>query len=170
MIRHLRIFFLLIAMSAISLSFTYEQKQVMYKGYQYNVNDDEFYAFKYTRTYTTSNDGYLTVYKIYNPKNGRIVITVNARHILSEKKIVVEVKNPNGGIFSDVCKEETSYTSASLKPFGFRGATGAFGNRIPNQLMVKFASNKFQNVKVVHVNGTEAGSNNLLFYVLDEEN
>lgn len=151
--------------------FTSAFTQTKYTGYQYVLNDDEFYAFKYTREYQEEGDVYKTIYKIYHPTKGYHTITITATHYKSDKKVVVEVEDANGGIFASMNKEETTYETPSLDAFGFRGAVGGLGGkRVPNQLMVKFVSYKYENVKVVHVNGTEPGTSNFIFYVLDEKN
>lgn len=139
-------------------------------GYQYNLNTDENTKFKYTRDYSESGDEYVTTYKIYHPTKGYHAITVTATHKKAEKKVIVKVEYATGGIFSDICTEETTYEEPSIKPFGFRGAVGAIGgNRVPNQLKVKFVSTKYENVKVLHVNGTVTGRSDFTFYVLDEK-
>jgi len=139
-------------------------------GYQYSVNTDDYTKFKYTRTYSGSGDEFVTTYNIYHPTKGYHAITITATHKVSEKKVVVKVEYATGGIFSDICTEETTYETPALEPFGFRGAVGALGgNRVPNQLMVKFVSTKYENVKVVHVNGTAPGESEFIFYVLDEK-
>ena len=58
---------------------------------------------------------------------------------------------------------------AASVPLAAAGVAKALGgDRIPNQLMVKFASNKFKNVKVGQVNITKSGSNDWYFLVLEE--
>jgi len=145
--------------------------QTKYTGYQYVLNSDDYISFKYTREYKTVGENYVTIYKIYHPTKGHHAFTITATHYKADKKVKVDVDDAGGGIFAHINSEETTYDSASLEPFGFRGSVGALGgNRVPNQLMVKFVSNKFENVKVVHVNATEPGTNNFYFYVLDEKN
>ena len=144
--------------------------QTKYTGYQYVMNDDDYYSFKYTREYKEEGNVYTTIYKIYHPTKGYHTIKITATHYKFENKVKVDVKDAGGGIFAHINDEETTYETASMEPFGFRGTVGALGgNRVPNQLMVKFVSNKFENVKVVHVNGTEPGTDNFIFYVLDEK-
>lgn len=145
--------------------------QTKYTGYQYVLNSDDYISFKYTREYKTDGENYLTIYKIYHPKKGHHAFTITATHYKADKKVKVDVEDAGGGIFAHINSEETTYETPSLEPFGFRGSVGALGGkRVPNQLMVKFVSNKFENVKVVHVNATEPGTNNFYFYVLDEKN
>lgn len=65
--------------------------------------------------------------------------------------------------------EETRYDIPSLEPFGHRGFIAEFGgSRVPNQLMVKFISKKYENIKVMHINGSIPSDNEYIFYVLDE--
>lgn len=159
---------LLIMLMVIIMSSAYSQTK--YTGYQYVVNDDDYYSFKYTREYKEEGNIYTTIYKIYHPTKGHHAITVTAVHNKSEKKVKVDIENAGGGIFAHINDEETTYETASMEPFGFRGSVGALGgNRVPNQLMVKFVSSKYENVKVVHVNATEPATSNFIFYVLDEK-
>ena len=159
----------IITLSLFLISFT-SISQTKYTGYQYVMNGDNYYSFKYTREYKVEDSIYKTIYKIYHPKKGYHFITIIANHYKNEKKVVVEVRDAGGGILSEINTEQTTYENPSMEPFGFRGAAGALGgNRIPNQLMVKFASKKFENVKVVNVNATESGTNNFIYYILDEK-
>lgn len=145
--------------------------QTKYTGYQYVVNQDDYYSFKYTREYKEEGNVYTTIYKIYHPAKGHHVITITATHDKSQKEVKVDIENAGGGIFAHINDENSSYDIASLEPFGFRGAAGALGgSRVPNQLLVKFVSKNFENVKVIHVNGTEPGTSNFVYYVLDEKN
>ena len=124
--------------------------QTKYTGYEYDVNTDNYYPFKYTREYKEGGSVYLTIYKIYHPTKGHHVFTITATHNKSVKTVKVDVEIAGGGMLSHINDEETSYETLSMKPFGFRGTVGKLGgNRVPNQLMVKFVSNKYENVKVV---------------------
>src|SRR5690606_10958009 len=98
------------------------QNQTKYSGYQYVLSDDKFYEFKYTRSYSTDNNNFITKYLIYHPTTGRVVLTVRATHIPDEKKVVVDVEDPNGSIFSHINSEEIEYDSPSMAEFGFRGS------------------------------------------------
>jgi len=145
--------------------------QTKYTGYEYDLNTDDYYPFKYTREYKEEGDVFKTIYKIYHPTKGHHAFTVTATHYKSEKKVKVDVEDAGGGIFAHINNEETTYETPSMEAFGYRGTVGALGgNRVPNQLMVKFVSNKYQNVKVVHINASEPGTSNFYFYVLDEKN
>lgn len=153
------------------LFMTNAYSQTKYTGYEYDLNTDDYYSFKYTREYKEDGDIYKTIYKIYHPTKGHHAFTVTATHYKSEKKVKVDVEDAGGGIFAHINDEETTYETPSMEAFGFRGSVGALGgNRVPNQLMVKFVSNKYENVKVVHINASEPGTSNFYFYVLDEKN
>lgn len=153
------------------LFMTNAYSQTKYTGYEYDLNTDDYYPFKYTREYKEEGDIFKTIYKIYHPTKGHHAFTVTATHYKSEKKVKVDVEDAGGGIFAHINDEETTYETPSMEAFGFRGSVGALGgNRIPNQLMVKFVSNKYENVKVVHINASEPGTSNFYFYVLDEKN
>lgn len=153
------------------LFMTNAYSQTKYTGYEYDLNTDDYYPFKYTREYKEEGDTFITIYKIYHPTKGHHAFTVTATHYKSEKKVKVDVEDAGGGIFAHINDEETTYETPSMEPFGFRGTVGALGgNRVPNQLMVKFVSNKYENVKVVHINASEPGTSNFYFYVLDEKN
>lgn len=152
------------------LFMTNAYSQTKYTGYEYDLNTDDYYPFKYTREYKEEGDTFITIYKIYHPTKGHHAFTVTATHYKSEKKVKVDVEDAGGGIFAHINDEETTYETPSMEPFGFRGTVGALGgNRVPNQLMVKFVSNKYENVKVVHINASEPGTSNFYFYVLDEK-
>jgi len=153
------------------LFMTNAYSQTKYTGYEYDLNTDDYYPFKYTREYKEEGAIFKTIYKIYHPTKGHHAFTVTATHYKSEKKIKVDVEDAGGGIFAHINDEETTYETPSMEAFGFRGSVGALGgNRVPNQLMVKFVSNKYENVKVVHINASEPGTSNFYFYVLDEKN
>jgi len=153
------------------LFMTCAYSQTKYTGYEYDLNTDDYYPFKYTREYKEEGDVFKTIYKIYHPTKGHHAFTVTATHYKSEKKVKVDVEDAGGGIFAHINDEETTYETPSMEAFGYRGTVGALGgNRVPNQLMVKFVSNKYQNVKVVHINASEPGTSNFYFYVLDEKN
>lgn len=150
---------------------TNSESQAFYTGYEYVLNDNDFYPFKYTRSYSGSGNEFVTTYTIYHPTKGYAAYTVTATHFKTERKVVVSIDDAGGGLLAHINSEETTYETPSLTSFGFRGAVGALGgNRVPNQLYVKFVSEKFENVKVIHVNATEPGSNDFIFYVLDEKN
>jgi len=145
------------------------QQQTYLRGYQYLVSTNHDTPFKYTRVYSNSGNEFVTKYTIYHPTEGYASIIITATHFKDEKKIVVKVTDAGGGIFADINQEETTYETASLSPFGFKGSVRALGgNRVPNQLMVKFASNKFENIKVMHIAGSHE-NNDFKFFVLDEK-
>lgn len=146
--------------------------QTKYTGYAYVLNSDDYVTIKYTRAYSGSSDEFVTKYTIYHPTKGYAWITVTATHNRADKTVKISVDDTNEGIFSHINDEETTYETPSLEVFGFRGSVGALaGKRVPNQLMVKFVSNKFENVKVVHVLGSEKSDfNNTMYFVLDEKN
>lgn len=163
---------LTVAIALLSLTTFAQTKsgQTLYTGYQYVVADDEYYDFKYSRKYSGSVDEFVTTYTIYHPTKGYAYITITAKHYRSMKKVVVSVDFANEGILSHINSEETTYETPSIDPFGFRGSFGVIGGkRVPNQLLVKFASNKFENVKVAHINATSPGTDDIIFYVLDEK-
>lgn len=138
-------------------------------GYQYLVNSDNFTAFKYTRTFSKSGGNFITTYKIYHPTKGYHKLTITATHNPIDKKIVVTTEDAGGGIFAEMGNEETTYETTSLEPFGFRGSVGQLGGRrVPNQLKVKFATSKFENIKVCQVMGSHE-NNDFEFFVLDDK-
>lgn len=147
--------------------------QTFHKGYVYHLGYDDYYPFKYTREYQEEENIYTTIYKLYHPQKGSHNYTITAVHDKLKKNVKVDIEKIGGGIFfSEIREEETSYEVASMKPFGFRGNIGVLGgNKVPNQLMVKFVSNKYENVKIVHVFGTpKVTPDDWYFYILDEKN
>lgn len=154
------------------LLMTNTYSQTKFTGYAYVLNSDDYVAIKYTRAYSGLGDEFVTKYTIYHPTKGYAWITVTATHNIATKTVKVSVDDTNESIFSHINDEKATYETPSLEPFGFRGTVGALGGkRVPNQLMVKFVSNKFENVKVVHVLGSEKSDfNNTMYFVLDEKN
>ena len=143
--------------------------QTLMTGYQYLMSTNNFTSFKYSRTFSTSGDNFVTKYKIYHPVKGTYILTITATHYKSDKKVEVVIEDTNGGIFSEINKEETTYETPSLATFGFRGSVGALGGKkVPNQLAVKFTSAKFENVKIASVLGSHE-NNDFEFFVLDEK-
>lgn len=142
--------------------------QTKYTGYYYSVNLDDYSSFKYTREYKENGNVYETIYKIYHPTKGFHIYTVIAKHIKSEKKIIVRSENAGGGNFSLLNEEDTTYENPSMEFFGYGGISN-FTDNAPNQLMVKFVSDKYENVKVAHLYASKENSD-YHFFILDEEN
>ena len=143
--------------------------QSLMTGYQYLMSSNNFTSFKYSRTYSTSGDNFITKYKIYHPTKGTHILTIIATHFKSDQKVEVVTEDANGGIFAEMNKEQTTYETPSLAAFGFRGSVGALGGKkVPNQLAVKFTSAKFENVKVASVLGSQE-NNDFEFFILDEK-
>lgn len=143
--------------------------QLFMTGYQYLLSTNNFISFKYSRTFSTSGDTFITKYKIYHPTKGTYILTITATHYKNEKKVEVVIEDTNGGIFSEINKEETAYETPTLDVFGFRGSVGALGGeKVPNQLAVKFTSARFENVKVASVLGSHE-NNDFEFFVLDQQ-
>ena len=143
--------------------------QTLMTGYQYLMSTDNFTSFKYSRTFSTSGDNFITKYKIYHPIKGTYILTITARHFKNDKKVEIVIEDTKGGIFSEINKEETTYETPSMATFGFRGSVGALGGKkVPNQLAVKFTSAKFENVKIASVLGSHE-NNDFEFFVLDKQ-
>lgn len=141
------------------------------KGYQVIINDfgKKVLNTTYTRTLLSDESGYKTLYKVYNLKN-ELVVIIEADHNPNEKEVIVEVKNPNGGVFTRVNTEKGNYETASLKPFGNMGNYRLLGgNDFPPQLSLQFLSEKYENVKVISVNATRPSSQTFVFYVFSKE-
>jgi len=119
--------------------------QTKYTGNAYVLNSDDYVTIKYARGYKGSGDEFVTKYTIYHPTKGYAWITVTATHNRANKMVKISVDDTNEGIFSHINDKETTYQTPSLEAFGFRGTVGALaGKRVPNQLMVKFVSNKYR--------------------------
>ena len=137
-------------------------------GYQYLVSTDNYTRFNYTRTYSHSGGQYITTYKLYHPISGLHTITITATHYKFEKRVEVSVEYANGGLFSSINNEQVTYGTPTSTSFGFRGSVSALGgNRVPNQLEVKFSSSAFENVKVLSVAGSHE-NNDFEFFLLDK--
>jgi hypothetical protein len=144
--------------------------QVVYTGIQYLLSTDTDRPIKYTRNYSGGGDEFVTTYKLYHPTKGYHAITITATHFKALKKVEVKVVDAGGGLFSDINTEEITYEAPSMESFGYRGSVGALGgDRVPNQLMVKFASSKFENVKIAHIMGFHE-DNEWEFFILDVKN
>jgi hypothetical protein len=143
------------------------QGPALMTGYQYLLSRNDYTAFKYSRTYSTAADNFITVYKIYHPVSGAHFITITATHHKSSKTVEVVVEEAGGGILGEINKEHINYETPTMSIFGFRGDVGLLGgNKVPNQISVKFASPKFENIKVVNIAGSHE-NNEFEFFVLD---
>jgi hypothetical protein len=137
-------------------------------GYQYRLSRDSYTSFKYSRVYSSADGEFITTYKIFHPANGRYVYTVIATHNKIEQTVKVLIKDTSGGIFSRVNDESTDYETPSLSPFGIRGDVALLaGDKVPNQLAVKFVNAKYENVKVLSVAGSR-DNNDFVFYILEK--
>jgi len=118
--------------------------------YLYSVSSDSYQKFNYTISIDSSDGEYVTAYSIY--QNGKVRYKCIAKHYMNEQRVVVEVSDEKYFLSDMFNKEETTYGTATLKAFGFRGNVGALTNDdIPNQLALKFMSSKYQHVKVLSV-------------------
>lgn len=163
-----KIITLILLIAGISQSAFTQQKN---KGYQVVIDEygKNVYNITYTRTSYSSEGYYFTVYNVYNLK-GRLIIEVKAKHQKNAKKVTVEVRDPNGGVFSRINTEEGDYEIPSLEPFGNTGNYRILGgNDFPPQLSLKFMSNKYENVKVISVNATRPSTQTFVFYVFANE-
>lgn len=144
-------------------------KTTYYTGYQYLLSTGRYTSFKYTRSYKESDDMFTTNYKLYNPETGVYMISIVGVHLKKDKKIIVKVTAADGGIFGDINEETTTYEAPTINPFGFAGSVKQLGgDNIPNQLKVKFVSNNFENINVMHIAGSHDGGE-FEFFVLDEK-
>jgi TonB family protein len=164
----------LLAGSILALSPSYGQARhqsplVFRTGSQYLTHTGRSTAFRYTRTFRATGPVFTTVYKLYHPTRGTHFLTIAAAHDKAAKKVVVEVADMQGSIFSQINQEETTYEGAPVTGFGFRGAVGGlFGNRIPDQLGLQFTSRRAEQVKVLSVLGAHEG-NDFEFFTLEAE-
>ncbi|KQS36181.1 hypothetical protein [Pedobacter sp. Leaf194] len=122
-------------------------------GFIYVTDTDSRIPFKYKVAYSTDENGnYLSKYKVLI--YGDYKFDVIAKHIKSENKVIVEVHQAGGGILSLVSKQETTYSTPSTSGFGSKGVGQILGgNRVPNQIAVKFLAKSFAYVKVIDVLG-----------------
>lgn len=137
-------------------------------GYQYTLSRNSYTPFKYSRAYSSADGEFITTYSIFHPVNGKHVYTATATHNKIEKTVKVLIKDTSGGMFSRVNDESTDYEIPSLSPFGIRGDVALIaGDKVPNQLAVKFVNSKYENVKVSSVAGSR-DNNDFIFYILDK--
>jgi hypothetical protein len=152
------------------LSFQQQKKtNQKYSGYHYLLSNGIFIDLKYTKSYSTSDEGFVTTYKVYHPTKGTLLHTVTATHKKEEKKVEVISKEAHGGILADENLESITYKEPSINPFGRNGdARSLGGNGIPYALKVIFTSNKFEYVKVCQVCCSTANGT-LQFFVLEDK-
>ena len=116
--------------------------------YLYSVSSDSYQKFNYTISIDSSDGEYVTAYSIY--QNEKVRYKCIAKHYKHEQRVVVEVSDEKYFLSNMNNKEQTTYDSATMKAFGFRGNVGALtGSHVPNQLTVKFMSSKYQHIKVL---------------------
>jgi len=157
-----------VIMILFTVTLSFGQKKIYLTGYQFLTSTGQYTSFKYTREYSGSGDEFLTTYTIYHPAKGTPSVIIKATHNVSQKKITVTVEDANGGMFAHINTEEKTYTTPSLEPFGIGGAVRMLGgDNVPNQLMVKFVSSKYENIKVCHIAGSHENSD-FEFFVLDD--
>ena len=146
-------------------------RKTLTTGYVYVLSSDNYIPVKYSRTFSKIGDDFVTKYTVYHPSKGYAWRTITATHYKSDKKVKVSVDDINESIFSHINDEETTYSDASLDSFGLRGGVGALGGkRVPNQLMVRFANVKYENVILAHVLGSEKSDfNSQAYFILDEK-
>ncbi len=121
-------------------------------GYQLNAKTGVSYKINYTKSYEEVGLTYTTIYKLFNRVKGTHEMTVTAVHDKNAKKIKVTVNDPSSGIFGVNHTEEYTYQEPENGLFGIGGAAKTLGgSKIPNQLSLKFVSNKYENVLVYEV-------------------
>lgn len=149
-------------------------KRKKLSGQQYMVNTHEYRPLTFTRTYSQPQSKvYYTTYKIFY--DNRHAATVIAKHLKKEKRVEVEVKDPGKGRDGTLNIEKTSYDTPGMECFGNRGPVGALsgskgGATAPTQLRIKFASRRFDYIKVVNISGPhESTGGQVYIYILDEK-
>jgi hypothetical protein len=151
-------------------------KSVLYKGALYSLDNKHKQGMLYTRSYTKAGKQvFVTTYKIYNAEHKQNVAIVTATHNKAKKTIEVSVRDMAAPGAPVVNVEKTGYETPYMGLFGSGGKVGAIGNATsrgtsPSQLAVKFASKKYDQVKVVSVAGAHEQTNvRLSVYLLDEK-
>lgn len=159
---------------SIILIFTFNSVfcQAIQKGLIYVLKTDEYIPVKYSKKYTKTTNEFITKYIILHPTKGYPWLTVTAVHNRSTKTIKVNIDDLRGSVFSHITDEIISYEIASGSLLGFRGDVGILaGNRVPNQLMVQFASSVFENINVINVLGSEKSDfDHTIYFILDKKN
>lgn len=144
-----------------------QSSQTLYTGYQYLLSSDDYTPFRYTKKYVNASGVYKTIYSLYHPIKGTVAIIITVKHYKAEKKVVVEINDNSGSVFSFINKEEMTYSTPSMKLFGFRGDYAIIGGKkVPNQLALKFTNNKFEFVNVHSVIGDPESNGE--FFILDK--
>jgi hypothetical protein len=141
--------------------------QTRFTGYLYTVQTGFKEKFEYSAVTTLSDGVYKTVYRIFKPGSSTNRYTITASHFKDEKKVIVEVKDERYLLSAMNGKEETTYDTPSLKLFGFRGNLAMLDRSAPNQLAVKFISNRFSYVKVSSFLGSYS-DNIFQFFVFNQ--
>lgn len=141
-------------------------KPVTKYAYYYNVGLDEAVKRRYTAKYIMEDDTYVTVYKVYEYGN-KVAHTVKAYHDKNKKEVKVEVDEGNGCLLCWISEAETDYDVPDRKLFGYRGMSALLQDHVPNQIAVKFVSNKYEHVKVRDIYATPTNSYSMYFYQFD---
>lgn len=145
-------------------------------GYQYAVDQGSKIPFSYTRSYQKGGKNiFITTYNIYDNKK-KVIRNIVATHDKTRKTVEVAIKDLTRNGFPTLNVERTNYNTPFMGRFGSIGKVGAIANAkarntAPSQLQVKFASRKYDYVKVVYMAGAhEDTGSDLSVYALDERN
>lgn len=147
------------------------KEQTEFTGHQYVLSDDTFYPFTFKRMYSETGGNFITKYTIFDQNSSQALMTVTATHYKSQKKVSVSVDYADNRVFAHINDEEVTYTTPDLDKFGYGGPVRAInGNRVPDQLTVKFVDNKFEKIKVCCVmSSAKDNFNSTSFLVLDNK-
>jgi len=150
-------------------------RPVLYNGYRYYLDSKERKPFSYTRTYNKSSRSvFVTTYRLYDKQKQNTTV-ITATHDKAKKSITVSVRDLTISGWPVENMERTSYDVPYMGLLGSGGKVGAIGNATsrsvsPNQLAVKFAGKKYEQVKVVYIAGAHEQTNvGLSVYILDEK-
>jgi hypothetical protein len=128
--------------------------QNRFTGYLYTLQSGAKERFEYSVTTSFSDGVYKTVYRLFKPGSQKNRYSITASNFKDSKKVVVVVNDKQYLLSVMNGKEETTYDTFSLKPFGFRGNLSIFDKSAPSQLAVQFISNRFEYVKVLSFLGS----------------
>jgi hypothetical protein len=137
-------------------------------GYLYTLETGLKETFQYSISTAFSNGTFQTIYKLFKPGTTKARYTITASHFKIDKKMVVEVNDEQYLLSVMNGKEEVTYDTETLQPFGIRGNMAIFDKSAPNQLSVQFVSGRFEYVRVINFLGSY--SDNIFQFFLFNKN
>jgi hypothetical protein len=152
-----------------------KSKSLLHKGTEYAVNDQKRTPLFYSKSYSKlATNVFVTTYLVYDTSKKKTLYTVVAVHNKNKKTVEVSVKDMRQRGTPIINIERTGYSTPFMGRFGSIGKVGVIGNSktrttAPSQLSVKFASKKYDYIKVLEISGNrESSKQDLFVYILEQ--